>query len=930
MLNDSTFLTLLKTSRLLDVKEHIQWDWTLLNELFENTASFTKKRLELKECKKAIKQLLTFFKPSSRFLGTTSNTSGLAGTLESLGKALFKNLLGTEEGLALIKSSDIVPEIVSLLSDLAPNAAGSTMSQQSLKRTLSRSYLVFLGIIVSAPRAQPLLENPREKSRVYKLCQVTDREDILELLLPHLEFLRQGGLGQNMMSQLALSQSPRVRLMVCQYLDRVARWSWKVRQTPFVQKVWVGQLNDANEDVSSAALEALSVACDDVETLKRVVQIVPPVVQLGDPGIQLYGRLVSVPAGFKLAKSQGDFIAEEISRWRNAGYKAYVHRVEACIEAAMQLYLPAETRDSDPECRLVASEPTREDGRSRGPAYLPMHFYSELCKCGEGAKMLLDAGVIEDLTSRLKHLASVGRMYPRAGQSVSFWGEEQTAVKATLWAIGHIGSCPAGYALLPSDTCSRVAGLAASGPNLLLRGTCIYVLGLLGSTQTGAQTLNDLGWDVRKTADTGVGEQICVAVPSNASEVFYMSPRKLARKTSQAGGRRMSNAPSASKLKGVKTSSPPTKLWGIAEGESVNSTIEAAVEPLLADTYSNFGSSNASSSNNSGVNSGSASRGEPAMFGGAGGGGSTNSPLTNAASATAAAVTQVALAAAVLSGGSNSPGGSRRAGRPPRPSHPDSPAARKKARKSAEVCDAVLQCVACMSNEIVLSNARSLLAQLRMRHKDIVETTRVYLKVRELLDSASFGLDTRRLLHNLFTDISFLAKGWNLNFPQSSANFSSAASASSSTTFTSQPPAPPTINIANVVAQASMQGDSSKGACIAAVAAVATDAEAKQSDSGAGGADEAEDDGELTDYDDVDESLDTEPTTQPQPQPQLQPQTQTQTPIQIPSQLRDAVRSQVPPPWAALGDTLLIYTQELAADEAEAWKRVQAEQQTDV
>ena len=156
------------------------------------------------------------------------------------------------------------------------------------------------------------------------------------------------------------------------------------------------------------------------------MQIVPPLAQLGEGGVQLYGRLVSVPTGFKLAKSQGSFIADEVERWRTAGYKAYVHRVEACIEAAMQLYLPADTRDSDPECRLVASEPTREDGRTRGPAFLPTHFFSELCKSGEGAKMLHAAGVVQELTSRLKHLASVGRMMPRAGQSTSFWGEEQT------------------------------------------------------------------------------------------------------------------------------------------------------------------------------------------------------------------------------------------------------------------------------------------------------------------------------------------------------------------------------------------------------------------------------------------------------------------------------------------------------------------------
>jgi len=87
-----------------------------------------------------------------------------------------------------------------------------------------------------------------------------------------------------------------------------------------------------------------------------------------------------------------------------------------------------------------------------------------------------------------------------------------------------------------------------------------------------------------------------------------------------------------------------------------------------------------------------------------------------------------------------------------------------------------------MSNEIVLTKARTLLGQLRSRHKDLVESTRCYLKVRELVDSASFGLETRRLLHNLFTDISFLAKGW--SFTPSPAKH---ASTSSSTPSNSRP-----------------------------------------------------------------------------------------------------------------------------------------------
>ena len=476
------------------------------------------------------------------------------------------------------------------------------------------------------------------------------------------------------------------------------------------------------------------------------------------------------------------------------------------------------------------------------------------------------------------------------------------AVKATLWAIGHIGSCQAGFAMLPADTCSRVAGLAASGPNMLLRGTCIYVLGLLGATQTGAQTLNELGWDVRQTAHTGVGEQICVAVPSDTSQVFYMSQRKLARKTSQEGARRRSSmfrSPSSSSKVGMSAENPApaaTKIWRVVEGESVNSTIEAVVEPLLAaadSALSSSGTSSNTSGANSGRSSGPASRGEPS---GAGTGATSRRSSLHAATATAAAAQEVALAAAVLrdSTGSNSPGGSRRAARPPRPSHPDSPAARKKAKRAAEVLDAALQCVACMSNEIVLTKARSLLGQLRLRHKAIFESSRFYLKVRELIDSALFGLDTRRMLHNLFRDVSFLAKEWSYT----PASQPATVSASTSTPSDSRPsslydPALITVSLAESPPPPASAADVLNAAAAKLVAAeTETD---RPPDSGGGNAAAVGGGGGGGGGAAAATVL--------------------------------VLDVQPPPLWAVFGESAAKYTEELAADEEEAWRRVRAAQQ---
>jgi hypothetical protein len=75
------------------------------------------------------------------------------------------------------------------------------------------------------------------------------------LLLPHLEFLRAGGLGQRLVAQLASSPASHVRLLVTKHLDHSARLARKVRHNTFVHKTLVAQLMDANSKVSRRALE---------------------------------------------------------------------------------------------------------------------------------------------------------------------------------------------------------------------------------------------------------------------------------------------------------------------------------------------------------------------------------------------------------------------------------------------------------------------------------------------------------------------------------------------------------------------------------------------------------------------------------------------------------------------------------------------------
>jgi rapamycin-insensitive companion of mTOR len=62
--------------------------------------------------------------------------------------------------------------------------------------------------------------------------------------------------------------------------------------------------------------------------------------------------------------------------------------------------------------------------------------------------------------------------------------------RAALWAIGHIGSNTYGFRLVKeAKIIKEIVKLAESAEVLSLRGTCIYILGLLSKTIEGKKEI---------------------------------------------------------------------------------------------------------------------------------------------------------------------------------------------------------------------------------------------------------------------------------------------------------------------------------------------------------------------------------------------------------------------------------------------------------
>jgi len=85
-----------------------------------------------------------------------------------------------------------------------------------------------------------------------------------------------------------------------------------------------------------------------------------------------------------------------------------------------------------------------------------------------------------------------------------------------LWALGHIGSNENGINLiLEQELVLPIIKLAETADILSLRGTCIYIIGMLSNTTVGRAAIQKHGWIASKTK--GITS---VCLPRNPQTLF--------------------------------------------------------------------------------------------------------------------------------------------------------------------------------------------------------------------------------------------------------------------------------------------------------------------------------------------------------------------------------------------------------------------------
>eukprot|EP00605_Chrysophyceae_sp_TOSAG23-4_P002480 GSChrysophyteH1.ASY1.ANO1.2743.1 assembled CDS len=152
-------------------------------------------------------------------------------------------------------------------------------------------------------------------------------------------------------------------------------------------------------------------------------------------------------------------------------------------------------------------------------AKLPCHPLSMLCRTDEGASLLEEKRVIQNL------LCFVTEHNPDQDHSVN-------KLKAVLWNLAHIASSDAGFSAIVSESRVVVAKNpllnkfsliewcienATTHPNLSLCGTLFSILGLISRSTRGRMILNKFHWSC-----SSPGSSSAVAIPKYSGDLFKL------------------------------------------------------------------------------------------------------------------------------------------------------------------------------------------------------------------------------------------------------------------------------------------------------------------------------------------------------------------------------------------------------------------------
>ncbi|XP_029434237.1 LOW QUALITY PROTEIN: rapamycin-insensitive companion of mTOR [Rhinatrema bivittatum] len=460
----------LKDSQVLHHKENLEWNWNLIGTILKWP------NVNLKNCKdeqlhRFVRRLLYFFKPSSKLYANLDLDYIKSKQLTVVGCQFTEFLLESEEdGQSYLE--DLVKDIVQWLNYSSGMKSERSLQNNGLLNTLSQHYFLFIGALSCHPHGVKMLEKCNVFQCLLNLCSLKSQDHLLKLTVSSLDYSRDG-LARVILSKILTAATDSCRLYATKHLRVLLRANVEFFSNWGIELL-VTQLHDKNKTISSEALDILDEACEDKANLHALIQMKPALSHLGDKGLLLLLRFLSIPKGFSYLNERG-YITKQMEKWQKEYNVKYVELIEEQLNEALTTY--RKPIDGDNYVR-------RSNQRLQRPhVYLPVHLYGQLVHHKTGCHLLEVQSIVPDLS------------YTVRSPMLDKW-EGIKQLKAALWALGNIGSSNWGLNLLQEENViPDIMALAQHCEVLSIRGTCIYVLGLLAKTKQGCDILKQHNWD---------------------------------------------------------------------------------------------------------------------------------------------------------------------------------------------------------------------------------------------------------------------------------------------------------------------------------------------------------------------------------------------------------------------------------------------------
>ncbi|KAM7076034.1 rapamycin-insensitive companion of mTOR isoform 2-T2 [Ciconia maguari] len=460
----------LRDSQVLNHKENLDWNWNLIGTILKwpnvNLRNYKDEQLH-----RFVRRLLYFYKPSSKLYANLDLDYAKSKQLTVVGCQFTEFLLESEEdGQSYLE--ELVKDIVHWLNSSSGMKPERSLQNNGLLNTLSQHYFLFFGTLSCHPHGVKMLEKCNVFQCLLNLCSLKNQDHLLKLTVSSLDYSRDG-LARVILSKILTAATDSCRLYATKHLRVLLRANVEFFSNWGIELL-VTQLHDKNKTISSEALDILDEACEDKANLHALIQMKPALSHLGDKGLLLLLRFLSIPKGFSYLNERG-YVTKQMEKWQKEYNLKYVELIEEQLNEALTTY--RKPVDGDNYVR-------RSNQRLQRPhVYLPVHLYGQLVHHKTGCHLLESQSIVTDLS------------YTVRSPMLDKW-EGIKQLKAALWALGNIGSSNWGLNLLQEENViPDIMALAQHCEVLSVRGTCVYVLGLIAKTKQGCDILKHHNWD---------------------------------------------------------------------------------------------------------------------------------------------------------------------------------------------------------------------------------------------------------------------------------------------------------------------------------------------------------------------------------------------------------------------------------------------------